>query len=103
MGESFDIIFDLVDISAKHEILVPYIEYISTVIELYAHICLSRNNQGIQKVKEIGLSYDHIITCITNKNIHERLKASYIFLARVIFVDSDPFPTLNAYKNRCYL
>ena len=44
MGESFDIIFDLVDISAKHEILVPYIEYISTVIELYAHICLSRNN-----------------------------------------------------------
>ena len=44
MGESFDIIFDLVDISAKHEILTPYIEYISSVIELYAHICLSRNN-----------------------------------------------------------
>ena len=81
---------------------MPYIDYISSVIDLYSHMCLTRNTKAITKVKNIGLSYDHIITCINNKHIHEKLKSSYIFAAKVLFVDNDPFPTVLVYKNRCY-
>ena len=40
---TLDIIFDLQDVSQKHETLTPYIEYMAAVINLYAHMCLSRN------------------------------------------------------------
>lgn len=102
-GELFDIVFDLQEISQKADLLMPYIEYIASVINMYSHMCLTRNHLAITKVKDIGLSYDHIITCINNKYIHEKLKAAYIFAAKVIFIDNDPFPTLMTYKNRCYL
>ena len=82
---------------------MPYIDYMAAVINMYSHLCLSRNHHAINKIKEIGLSYEHIISCINNKHIHEKLKAAYIFAARVLFIDNDPFPTLIAYKNRCYL
>lgn len=81
---------------------MPYIDYIVAVINLYSHLCLSRNQLAIKKIKELGMNYEHIITCINNQNIHEKLKAAYIFAAKVLFIDNDPFPTVLNNKNRCY-
>ena len=66
-GDLFDITFDLQDMSQKFETLMPYIEYMAAVINMYASMCLSRNHYAIAKVKELGLSHEHIITCINNK------------------------------------
>ncbi len=71
---------------------MPYIEYISTILDLYASICVSRNIDGIKRVKDLGLSHEMLINCLSNKNIHERFKTSLIKLARVLFIDCDPFP-----------
>ena len=99
----FDIVFELQEISAKHEILMPYIDYICAIIDLYSNICLSRNIEGIKKVKDIGLNFDLIVNCIGNSNVHEKFKASFIYAAKVLYIDNDPFPSLVNYKNRCYL
>lgn len=42
-----EIQFDIQEISDKHDTLMPYIDYISTVIELYSNLCLSRNLDAI--------------------------------------------------------
>jgi hypothetical protein len=40
---------------------MAYIDYICAVINLYCHMCLSRNHVAIEKVIEkVGLNYDHI-------------------------------------------
>ena len=98
-----DITFDLTEISNNADYMMPYIDYVASVINLYAHMCLSRNHIAIKRVKDTGINYDHIICSLTNRSLHDKLKAAYLFLARVIFIDNDPFPTLQAYKNRCYL
>ena len=101
--ESTDIVFDLIELSSRAEFLEPYIDYICAVIRMYAHMCLSRNHVTIKKVKEAGLNYDHISTCIISKSIHEKLRSAYVFAVKVLFIDNDPFPSLLHYHNRCYL
>ena len=57
---------------------MPYIDYMVAVINMYSAMCLTRNHYAIQKVKELGLNYDHVLTCINNKYIHEKIKAAYV-------------------------
>ena len=55
-GDMFDLTFDLQELSIREESLMPYVDYICAVLDLYAAICTSRNADGAKRVKELGLS-----------------------------------------------
>lgn len=46
-GELFDIVFDIQDISTKPDSVMPYIDYMTAVINMYSSMCLSRNHLAI--------------------------------------------------------
>jgi len=96
-NEGMDFIFDLTEISSNAEEMQPYIDYIYAVLNLYGHMCLSRNHEAIKMVKSVGLSHEHILCCLNTKHLNDKLKAAYLFLARVIFIDNDPYPSLTVY------
>lgn len=96
--------------------LNPYIEYFAAVIKMYSHMCLSRNQLGIKKVKELGLTFDHIMASISPNSsktkkktveiidpIDKKLITAYVLSSRVMFIDNLLFPKLSTYNNRCYL
>ncbi|CDW72551.1 inositol-triphosphate receptor [Stylonychia lemnae] len=101
-AKEFEITFDLQEMTLKYETCMPYINYICAVIDLYANMCIGRNADAIKRVREIGISPDLVINVLQNKNIHEKFKASIIKIAKVAFIDCDPFPTLAKSKNRCF-
>lgn len=84
-----------------------YIDYICAVIQLYAHMCLSGNTRAIKEVQGVGLNESHILCCICQDNerlvIHEKIKQSYMFLTRVLFIQNDPLSPGIEFKNRCYV
>ena len=103
--------------------LQPYIEYVAAVINLYCHMCLTRNINAVKRLKDLGLTFEHVIACISHqmreketagkrqqkkKNekqiepLDKKLIAAYIFAARVMYIDTNLFPSLSTYKNRCY-
>lgn len=63
------IVIDLYDMTMKNlssnSKLQPYIEYVAAVINLYCHICLSRNINAVKRLKDLGLTFEHIIACIS--------------------------------------
>ena len=100
MGDANDITFDLIELSMKanQANINIYIEYIAVCIEMYGHFCLSRNLSAMKEVKEKGLGHEHIEQCLIEKALHERLRTAYIFLARCVYVDNDPYPLISASK-----
>lgn len=117
---SNSICLDIFELTIKNSImsnrLYPYVDYFAAVINMYCHMCLSRNQLGIKKVKELGLSFDHILASISpnssnkkKKNVEsidpidKKLISAYVFSSRVMFIDNDLFPKLSTYNNRCYL
>lgn len=50
----------------------------------------------------MGLRFEHVFRAIDNEHIHLRLKTAYLGLAKVLFVDVDPFSSLLRFQNRCY-
>jgi hypothetical protein len=91
--------------------LQPYVDYIAAVINLYTHMCLSRNSHAVKKLKEIGLTFDHVVSAVTQQGSGKKSKKSssnhdkvepldkkfisaYIFAARVMYTDVSLFPSL---------
>ena len=70
-------------------------------------MCLSANTKAIKQMYEIGLNESHILLCIhkdTDRlNIHEKIKQSYMFLTRCMFIENDPIAPGIDHKNRCYI
>jgi len=59
-------LFELTEMNLKvNNRLQPYIDYISTVINLYCHICLSRHQAAVNRLRDISLTFEHIIACIS--------------------------------------
>lgn len=82
---------------------MPYIDYICVVLDLYTRMCAGRNAEAIKKVRDLGLQPDLVVYGMTSKIIHEKFKAGFVALGKVLYVDCDPFPSLLRSKNRCYL
>lgn len=107
----YELIFDLHELTRKYETkgveTWPYVNYICAVVNLYAHMCLSANTQAIKHMAEIGLTEAHILQCIHKDTekllIHEKLKQSYMFLTRVMYIENDPVSPGIMHKNRCYI
>ena len=63
------IVLDLFELTQKNITsngrLQPYIDWIAAVITMYCHMCLSRNNIAITKLKEMGLTFEHILAGIS--------------------------------------
>lgn len=82
--EDPELLFELVTLSQNADLIPLYIDYIAAVINLYASICLSRNQLAIKIIRSengAGLSSRHLKKVISSKNINEKLKAAYIFAA----------------------
>jgi transposase len=77
-------------------------------------MCLTRNQIATNKLKAMGLTFDHVLAAISqtqskkkrNKEkfepLDKKLIAAYIMVARVMYVDNVLFPSLYSYNNRCY-
>jgi hypothetical protein len=107
----YELIFDMHELSKSYDIkgkeTWPYVDYIATVISLYAHMCLSGNKRAIKCIQETGIDESHILCCISQDNerlvIHEKLKQMYMFLTRVMHIQNDPISPGISNKNRCYV
>ena len=103
----FDLIFDLHELTLNYEKTRPFIDYICAVVNLYGYLCLSSNQEAINLVGKTGLTDSHISLCIHKDKetliIHEKLKTAYMFLARCMFIESDPIYSSIQNKNRCYV
>ncbi len=69
---------------------------------MYCHMCISRNHIAIEKLKEMGLKFDHVLACVAqigdakkkDKNkekiepLDKKLIAAYILAAKVMYVDN---------------
>ena len=110
--EQLELIFDLHEMTKNAETpgkeTQAYIDYICGVLNMYAHLCLSANAQGIKAVLEkTGMDEGHILCCTAKDNerliIHEKLKQMYMQLAKALYISNDPIsPGIQA-KNRCYV
>lgn len=99
---------------------------------MYCNLCLSRNIQAVNRLKEYKLTFEHVLSCLSTnirseggkdrkkspskskkgekksggsdqvKLLDKQLITVYIFAARVMYIDTNLFPTLQTYKNRCY-
>lgn len=70
-------------------------------------MCLGGNTQVIDQLGELGLSESHI-SLILHKDteklvVHEKFKAAYCILAKVMYVDNDSVLNCIETKNRCYV
>lgn len=66
-------------------------------------MCLDRYNQAIQQVITVlQITPEHIELVLTNPNISFSLKAAYINLCRVIFIDIDPYLSISSNRVRCF-
>jgi len=109
----FDLIFDLHELTLNYDAADsskstrPFIDYICAVVNLYGYLCLSSNQEAINLVGKTGLTDSHISLCIHKDKetliIHEKLKTAYMFLARCMFIESDPIYSSIQNKNRCYV
>ena len=92
-----ELIFELVTLSSNADLIPLYIDYIAAVIMLYASICVSRNQLAIKVIRSelgAGLSARHLKKVISSKSIDEKLKAAYVYAAKVLFIDNVPFDSL---------
>jgi len=107
----YELVFDLHELTknfeAKGKETWPYVDYICAVVNMYANMCLTANTKAIKQMFEIGLNESHILLCIhkdTDRlNIHEKIKQSYMFLTRTMFIENDPIAPGIDQKNRCYI
>jgi len=52
--------FTLIEITEHEKILMPYIDYICSVVELYALICLDNNiPKNTDALVKVGMSFQH--------------------------------------------
>jgi hypothetical protein len=101
--ESQENSFTLEELCEHDKILMPYIDYVCAVVELYAHLCLNGNiNNNLTEVNKTGLSFNHAMAVLKSDKLHIKLRNSYSFLIRVIFLDIEPFISIMNNYNRCY-
>jgi hypothetical protein len=72
------------------------------VINMYCHMSLSRNHIAINKLKEMGLKFNHILAAVAqlgdskkrDKNkekiepLDKKLIAAYILASKVMYIDN---------------
>jgi len=84
--------FTLIEITEHEKILMPYIDYICSVVELYALICLDNNiPKNTDALVKVGMSFQHWLAVLKNDKIHLKIRNSFSFLMRIIFYNSFSF------------
>ncbi|KRX03380.1 hypothetical protein PPERSA_12659 [Pseudocohnilembus persalinus] len=83
--------------------LYPYINYVAAVVQLYANLCKGRNKKSLKKMQTLGISNDHILCILKSAYTTLNLKSSYYTLYQVLFLDIEPFLSLNNTFNRNWL
>lgn len=100
-NESQENSFTLEELSEHEKLLMPYIDYICAIVELYAYLCLDGNiPKNLEAVGKAGLSFTHAISTLKNDKIHIKIRNSYSFLIRVFFLDIEPFISIMNNYNR---
>ena len=95
--------FTLEQLTEHGSILMPYIDYIWAVIDLYSYLCLDGNiTSNIDSIMRSGMSFTHAISVIKSNKIHIKFRKSYAFLLRVLFLDIDPFLSIIKDNNRWF-
>jgi hypothetical protein len=103
--EELDLVFDLVVLSENEQETMPYIDYIAAVLELYAMLCLDRNEKAskiLQGPPGLGLTSAFIKLVIEQPKLNKKLRSAFIFLAHVMFIDMEYYTSLKKPQNRCY-
>ena len=102
-NESQDNIFTYEELTEHEQYLMPYINYICSVVELYAYLALDGHVQrNFDTVIKSGMSFTHCISVLRNNKIHLNLRRSYSFLVKVLFIAIEPFISIRHDYNRCF-
>lgn len=107
----YEMIFDLHEMSKNADEegkeTAPYIDYIYSCINMYAHMCMTGNSDAIRLIRELGLDNEHILLCIHEDKekliMHEKLKQIYMFLVKMLYISNDSLCTKIDFQNRCYI
>ena len=80
---------------------MPYIDYICAVVELYAYMCMDGHiSSNIEAVNKCGISFTHAMSVLKNDKIHIKLRNSYSFLIRILFLNVEPFISIVSDTNK---
>ena len=90
-------IFLLEDLTQNKEETYKIIEYVTSVINYYASICVG-NNMGAQFIHKQGFTFAHIAHCLRNQNIHPKFKEAYITTCKGMLLEQ--FTSVVQNKNR---
>ncbi|CAD8182690.1 unnamed protein product [Paramecium pentaurelia] len=71
--------------------LLQFLSYLTSCVNLLAHLCKGRNKKCMKKVKQLGISSNHIQHVIKSTLIPLSMKNSYLKLYEVLYIDIDPF------------
>lgn len=89
---------DIIELSEKEHDSMPYIDYVQTVLELYAALCLDRNSKAKDTLASTypgpNLSITLIKTCLEKEKLHKKLKSAFITLARNMCIDMEYYTSL---------
>ena len=83
-----------------------YIDYISSVLDLYYASCVSRNQINIHIIsnsKHVGLTIAHIWQVINDTNISMNIRIRYLKLFRVLYIDSEPYLRISKFRLRVFM
>lgn len=77
---------------------MPYIDYLTAVLEMYAVLCLDRNVKARDvlgaKIPGPGLTQTYINQVLQKEKLHKKLKGAFIFLAQVMCIDMEYYQSL---------
>jgi hypothetical protein len=91
-NENHDNSFSLEQISNHEKLLMPYIDYISALVELYACLCLDNNiPKNVEIIMKAGATFQFCLIVLRNEKIHVKIRNSISFLMRVMYLQEQPF------------
>ena len=79
------------------------INYVSAFLDLLINLCISRYESAKPKIQEtFELTSHYVLSCLTNKKLHLKLRIRFMKLARVLYLDVNPIIPLTKTKDRCF-
>jgi hypothetical protein len=105
-------VFDLHELTKNYETkgkeTRPYIDYMVSVINLYAHMCIGANQTAIEKIiTKTGINEPFILKATEQDSdtyeIHEKLRQAFMRLTQYLFIENNPVGMSISMKNRCYV
>ncbi|KAL4480829.1 hypothetical protein ABPG72_001698 [Tetrahymena utriculariae] len=88
----------------KNKSIAPYLNYVSSVLSLLSNLCNGRNKKSLTQIKNtLGINETHIFNALKSTDINISIRTSYFQIYEVIFLDDEPFLTLEKSQNRSYI